>query len=111
MYGMATCLASVLRPTTFPDVRGDKRSSYKAVATGIPAGIQETNNTVFDYATQTPRTIRTIDGAFPPGTDIRVLDQVKDDTHNVLYVVTNVTLNRAPGHQPDLAVTMKKVSA
>jgi hypothetical protein len=71
----------------------------------------EASNTVYDYATQTPRTIRQIDGSFPPGTDVRPLDRVRDDTHGATYVVDNDTLNRSPGHQPDLAVSMKTVSS
>jgi hypothetical protein len=35
---------------------------------------------------------------------------VSDDTHGVVYVVVNVTATRAPGHQPDLQVTLKKVT-
>jgi hypothetical protein len=89
---------------------GDPAGQYIPIATGIPAGISEASNRVFDYATQTPRTIRSIAGQFPPGTDIRQLDRVRDDTHGVIYQVDNVTLNRAAGHQPDLQVTMKKVS-
>lgn len=63
-----------------------------------------------DYATQTPRAVRTISGLFPPTTDVQVLDRVRDDTYGVTYVVDNVTLNRAPGHQPDLQVTLRKVT-
>jgi len=64
-----------------------------------------------DYATQTPRVVRSVAGTFPPATDVRVLDRVRDDTHGVVYVVDEVTLNRAPGHQPDLQVTLRKVSS
>jgi hypothetical protein len=111
VYVIATCTATVLRPTTTPDARGDKRSTYTAIATGVIAAIQESTNSVSDYATQTPRTIREISGIFPSGTDIQPLDRVRDDTHNVVYQVINTTLNRAPGHQPDLTVSMKKVSS
>lgn len=110
MYEIATCLASILRRQTTTDQYGDPAGSYVPIATGIPAAIQETQNTVMDFATQTPRTIRTIAGSFPANVDVRQLDRVSDDTHGVVYQVDNVTLNRAPGHQPDLQVTMKKVS-
>lgn len=110
IYVLATCTASVLRRQNSTTALGDPAGPYLPVATGIAAAIQETSNTVFDYATQTPRTIRAIAGQFPAGTDIRQLDRVRDDTHGVVYQVDNVTLNRAPGHQPDLQVTMKKVS-
>lgn len=65
---------------------------------------------MMDYATQTPRTVRTVSGLFPPQTDVQVLDRVRDDRYGVTYVVDNVTLHRAPGHQPDLQVTMRKVT-
>ncbi len=110
MYVLATCLASVLRRQETKDAYGDPSGQYIQIATGIPFAIQEQNNTVFDHATQTPRTIRDIAGIGPAGTDVRVLDRIRDDTHGAIYQVTNVTLNHAPGHQPDLQVSMKKVS-
>ena len=110
IYVVATCLASVLRRQAGVNQYGDPAGTYTTVASGVPAAIQETANTVMDYATQTPRSIRTIAGIFPAATDVRVLDRVSDDTHGVVYEVDNVTLNRAPGHQPDLQVTMKKVT-
>lgn len=64
-----------------------------------------------DYATQTPRSVREVSGLFPPQTDVQVLDRVRDDTYGVVYEVQNVTLNRAPGHQPDLQATLKKVTS
>lgn len=110
MYVLATCRATILRPTTFTDGGGDTRSSYNQIATGVTAAVQETSNRYFDKATQTPRTIRGFTGSFPSGTDLLEGDRVRDDTHGVTYLVTNTTLNHAPGHQPDLAVTLKVVS-
>jgi hypothetical protein len=110
VYVVATCLASVLRRQETIDAYGDPTGQYIPVVTGIPAAIMESGNTVQDYSSQTPRTIRAIDGTFPAGTDVRVNDRVSDDTHGVVYVVVNVTATRAPGHQPDLQVTLKKVT-
>lgn len=111
MYGLATCTVTILRPTVVPDALGDKRSQYIRIATGLPAAIQEVGSTVQSYATQTPRAVRGISGSFPCGTDLQVLDRVSDDTHGVVYEVTNVTQNRAPGHAPDLLANLKKVTS
>lgn len=110
MYVLATCRATILRPTVYTDAAGDERSQYNQLATGVTAAIQETTNRYFDRATQTPRTVRGFTGTFPSGSDIQEMDHVRDDRYGVTYLVTNTTLIRAPGHQPDLTVTLKKVN-
>lgn len=110
MYTVATCTATIYRRQSGKDEYGDPNGQYIPLYSGVQAAIQETTNTVMDYATQTPRAVRTISGLFPPTTDVQVLDRVRDDTYGITYVVDNVTLNRAPGHQPDLQVTLRKVT-
>jgi hypothetical protein len=110
IYVVATCTGTILRRQTGVNQFGDANGQYVAVATGVIAAVQESNNTVYDQATQTPRTLRSISGIFPSNTDLRQLDQFRDDTHQVTYVVNDVTLNHAPGHQPDLDADLKKVT-
>jgi hypothetical protein len=110
MYTLANCTATILRPTVVPDALGDKRSQYMPVATGVLAAIREGAKTVQDHATQTPRSIRSITGTFPYGTDLQTLDRIRDDRFNVVYEVQTVTQNSAAGYSPDLVATMKKVS-
>lgn len=111
MYGLATCTVTVIR--TLGDNRnefGTKVPIDTVIATGVIASIQETNSTLFDAATQTPRVVRRITGTMPVTVDVQVGDRVRDDRYQVAYWVDNVTLRRAPGHQPDLEVDLRRVN-
>lgn len=109
MYELATCTASILRGTT-TDTFGDTVDNATVITTGIPASIREGGRTVYDAATQTPRVVRTIQARMPANTDVRDTDQVRDDTHGVTYVVTEVTAPREPGFTPDLELQLKRIT-
>jgi hypothetical protein len=111
MYTLATCTVTILRPTLIADALGDKRSVYMPQTSGVLAAIQETGKVVQDFATQTPRSIRSITGTFPHGTDLQTGDRVRDDRFNVVYEIQTVTQQTAAGYLPDLKATMKKVTS
>lgn len=110
MYQLATCTASILRPTGGTNARGDSASVYNQIATGLPASIVESSRRTFDRATQTPRTIRVISGLVASGTDVVIGDRIRDDTNGgILYVVKTVTQPRSFGYLPDIELDLARV--
>ena len=109
MYAPATCLASVLRPTGDLNARGDAAGTYTVVSTGNPASITEDSHRTWDAATQTPRTVRTLSALIGSTADVRKGDQLRDDTHGLLYVVVDITQERSFAYIPDLELDLKRV--
>lgn len=109
MYAIASCTASILRGTT-TDQFGDPADNGTVVASGVPFLIQDVNQTVFDPATQTRRVIRAIEAACQSDVDLRVGDQVRDDTNGITYIVHDVTKPFGPAWTPDLDVELKRVT-
>jgi hypothetical protein len=110
MYQLATCVASILRPTGGTNARGDKVAVYTELVTGLPASIVESNRTTYDRATQTPRTVRTISGLVSSGTDVLIGDRIRDDTNGgILYVVKTATQPRSFGYLPDIELDLARV--
>lgn len=108
MYALATCTASVLRGTSTNSF-GDVTDTATVLTSGIPASVIVKTRTVFDTATQTPRVIERITGAVGSGVDIRDTDQLRDDTHGVVYAVQSVTQPNGPGLVPDLQLELRRV--
>lgn len=109
MYAFATCRASIYRGQT-TDEFGDRDNGGTVVAAGIAASIEEITSSVFDHATSTPRSVRTVAGLVSSRLDVHVDDRIHDDTNNVWFVVRNVTRPRTAGHTPDLELDLKRVN-
>jgi hypothetical protein len=109
MYVLATCTASVLRGTT-TNVYGDPVDGTTVASSGIPAAISESSVFVMDPSTQTPRSIRTVFATLPSTTDITSNDRLRDDTHNIVYIVESVSNPALPGRTTDLAVELRRVT-
>jgi hypothetical protein len=109
MYVIASCTASILRGTT-TDQFGDTVDTGTVIATGIPFLIEETRQREFDPATQQPRIVRGTDGVCQSDVDIKPGDQVRDDTHNILYFVLDVTQKGGAAWTPDLDVDLQRIT-
>jgi len=109
MYVLATCTATVLRGTTADDY-GDPVETGTEIARELPMAIKERVRTVWDQTTQTPRTVRTYSAAAPSTADIQVGDQVRDDTHQVLYAVEERLDPTTMPVAGDLRLTLKRVT-
>lgn len=110
MYTLATSLCSVLRGTT-TNAYGDVVDTATVVQSGIPASVIETDMAVFDPASQTPRTVRTVTAVLPSGTDVLTTDRLRDDTYGVTYAIEDVTQNRAVGRTPDLVLSLRRITS
>lgn len=111
MYALATCLASVLRGTTTDDYL-DTVDAVTVATAGLPAAIRERTSRVSGGATGQPRVVRTVAGQVRSGTDVRIGDRLRDDTHGgVIYTVENVTDPGGPGNTADLELELKRVTA
>jgi hypothetical protein len=108
VYALATCTASILRGTTTDDY-GDTVDVDTAVHTGVLFSIQEMQKTVFDPATQTRRVVRWYQAACQSDIDLLIGDRVRDDTHDVTYIVNDVTQPGGVGWDSDLAIELKRV--
>lgn len=108
MYGLANCLCSVLRGTTTSSY-GDVLDNGTVAASGIPAFIAVRSKTITDSASQTPRVVQTIRGAVSSAVNIQDTDQLRDDTHGVVYAVEAVTQPLAAGITPDLELELRRV--
>jgi hypothetical protein len=107
VYSLATSRITVRRGTT-TDQFGDKVPGTTVVYQGI-ADIQETSNRYFDRATQTPRTVRSLDMAVGSNADIRSGDYVHDETYNLDYQVLDVELEFGPLTRGDTTCALKRV--
>jgi hypothetical protein len=101
-------LVSVLRGTD-TDEFGDTVDNGSVAASGIPAFVAVRSRTVTDPSTQTPRVVQTITGTVGSTIDVRDTDQLRDDTHGVVYAVEAVTQPLAAGLTPDQALELRRV--
>lgn len=106
---MATCHVQVSRGTT-KDAHGERQAAGTVVIASTAASITESSNQYFDFATQTPRTVRQLEMLVSSSADIRSGDQILDLTHNVRYVVDDVTQSTGPLFIPDKVCTLKRVN-
>lgn len=104
---MATCNITVTRGTT-KNAMGDPVPASTVVYTGA-ASITESSNQYFDQATQTPRTVRSLEMLVSSSADIQSGDYVHDDTWNINYVVHAVTQSTGPLYLPDKECDLKRV--
>lgn len=108
MYNLATSNIVVTRGTV-TDSNGDQKAANTVVYQGI-ADIQQVSNRYFDQATQTPRTVRSLNMAVASNADIQAGDWVQDVTWNVKYVVQDVTPSFGPLLLEDLTCNLKRVN-
>lgn len=109
MYAIASCTATILRGTTI-DQYGDPQDNGTPIASGVPFYIADTQDRVWDPATQTPRVVRMIDGQCQSDVDLRIGDQVRDDTNGITYIVNDVTQPYGAGWTSDLDVDLKRIT-
>ena len=102
---------AVLRGTTVNQF-GDIIDADTAVYTGVRAGLYETNDTVFDPASQMPRTIRETKLWLPLALGVTTDDRIVDESTGDRYMVTEVV--RPPALAPvsvPLVYTIKRITA
>ena len=90
---------NVLRGTTVSDL-GDVSDVGAPLYTGIPAAIAEITETVFDFATQRPQTIRSVKGAVPGWADIQSSDTIQDSFTGWYYIVESLEAEPGIGYYP-----------
>lgn len=105
-----------LANTTLTIMRGTQVDAYGSVSdvgapiyTGIPAAINESSKTVFDPATQTPRTIRTSTCVVPGWVDVLDSDTLRDESTGSYYMIQDI--ERQPtgptGITPNTLLTLR----
>lgn len=108
MYALATSQITVTRGIATDPVTGDQVPANTVVYQGI-ASITEMSNQYFDKATQTPRTVRSLDMAVSSAADVQSGDYVLDTTFNLRYVVQDVVHGFGPMIIGDTSCTLKRV--
>lgn len=108
MYGMATCNVQISRGTT-KDAHGERQATGTVVIASTAASITERSNQYFDFATQTPRTVRNLEMLISSAADVRSGDQVLDLNHTLRYVVQDVVQSTGPLFTPDKVCSLKRV--
>lgn len=107
---VANTYVSVLRGTVV-DEYGDVQDSGVAVFTRVPASLVETQRTVFDPATQLPRTVRSTVCVIQDGLGLTNSDQIVDEQTGDKYAVEEIvkppTLDGAP---VDITLTLRRVT-
>lgn len=105
-----------LANTTLTIMRGTAANAYgdlsdvgAPISTGVPAAVTEASKVVFDPATQTPRTIRTLKCVVAGWTDILDSDTIKDEATGNFYMVQDIqTQPTGPtGIIPDKILTLR----
>lgn len=109
MYALATCTASILRGTT-TDGYLDEVDGQTVVAAGLVCAIRETASRVHDETSEAPRVVRVLRAQLQSDVDARVEDRLRDDTHDVIYVVDNVTSLGGPGYAPDIELELRRIT-
>jgi hypothetical protein len=112
MLPLANTKVSILRGTG-NDAYGDEIDTMTPYETDVPALLTEEAQTVFDPATQEPRTVRTAMCYVPPWLDVlntdQVYDQLTGDTFMVIDIVAQPWL--APGGSRLTTLKLRRVSA
>ena len=111
----ANTTCSILRGVSY-DEYGDLTDDMAAVTPGIPAVLVETTQSVFDPATQTPRTVRAATCRVPAWTGVLNTDQVKDDGTGAIYSIEDITrpatlISSPVGGAVDLVLTLRRITA
>lgn len=86
---LANTRLTIMRGTE-ANAYGDESDVGAALYTGVPAAVVESSKTVFDPATQTPRTIRTSTAVVAGWTDIVTSDTVMDESTGAYYMVQDI---------------------
>jgi hypothetical protein len=105
---MATCNIRITRGTT-KDAHGERTAQGTVVYARTAASITERSNQYFDFATQTPRTVRSLEMLVSSSLDVRPGDRVEDLNFGAKYVVEDVTQSTGPLFIPDKVCGLKKV--
>lgn len=106
---MATCRVRTTRGTT-KDAHGERIPSGTVVITSAAASISERSNNFYDFATQTPRTVRSMEMLISSSADVQPGDRVEDLNFGAKYVVEDVTQSTGPLFKPDKVCTLKRVN-
>ena len=111
----ANTTVSILRGVSY-DEYGDLQDDMAAVTPGIPAVLVETTQSVFDPATQTPRTVRAATCRVPAWTGVLNTDQIRDDLTGSTYSIEDVTrpptITSSPvGGPVDIVLTLRRITA
>ena len=112
---VANCTISLLRGVGY-DEYGDISDDMASVTPGIPAVLIEVAKSVFDPATQTPRTVRSATCRVPAWTKVLNTDQIRDDRTGDTYAIEDITrpptlITTYAGGRPDLVLTLRRITA
>jgi hypothetical protein len=112
MLPLANTKVTVLRGTG-TDAYGDEIDVMTPLETDVPAMLVETAQTVFDPATQEPRTVRTAECYVPPWLDVLNTDQVYDQLTGDTFMVIDIVAQpwRNPGGSRLTTLKLRRVSA
>jgi hypothetical protein len=111
----ANTQCSILRGVSYDDY-GDLQDDMAAVTPGIPAVLVETSKSVFDPATQTPRTVRSATCRVPGWVSVLNSDQIRDDSTGNVYAIEDITrpatlISSPAGGAVDLVLTLRRITA
>ena len=90
---------SVYRGTTVTDL-GDVSDVGAPLYTNLPAAIAEISETVYDFATQRPQTIRSIRCIMPGWVDVVASDTLQDQFTGFFYIVLSLEAEPGIGYYP-----------
>lgn len=112
MLPLANTKLSILRGTA-NDPYGDEIDAMVPYETDVPALLVETAESVFDPATQEPRTVRTAMCYVPPWLDVLNTDQVYDQLTGDTFMVIDIVAQpwRNPGGSRLTELKLRRVSA
>ena len=84
----------------YVDSFGDVSDVGAPLYTGMPAAIAEITDTVFDFATQRPQTIRSIRAIMPGWVDVVASDTLQDEFTGFFYLVLSLEAEPGIGYYP-----------
>ena len=82
------------------DAFGDVSDVGAPLYTNLPAAIAEVDETVFDFATQRPQTIRSIRCIMPGWVDVVASDTLQDTFTGFFYIVESLEAEPGIGYYP-----------
>lgn len=111
MMELANTRLTIMRGTA-ANAYGDESDVGTPLYMGVPAAVNESSKTVFDPATQQPRTIRTSTAVVPGWTDVLLSDTLFDENSGSYYMVQDIARQPtgATGISPDLLLTLRSRS-